>query len=149
MLRRGICQIMMVDVVSSCRDGLVFLFTLRCPRPPDTTSRELTFTLLARRPLWWWAGSCSTSYSAPSSGPSSREPWDGAKDPLEEDRESWRAMVVQPASPNHTARPWEPGVLTLSSVSDGGAGAGGAEDGRAEARLHTAAAMVRNLTGPL
>lgn len=58
-------------------------------------------------------------------------------------------MVVQPASPNHTARPWEAGALSLSSVSDGGAEAGGAEDGRVEARLHTAAAMVRNLTGPL
>lgn len=60
-------------------------------------------------------------------------------------------MVLQPASPNHTARPWEGGGgggLSPSSVSVGWAEAGGVEDGRAEARLHTAAAMVRNLTGP-
>lgn len=29
MLSRGICQIMMVDVLSSCRDCLLFLLTLR------------------------------------------------------------------------------------------------------------------------
>lgn len=61
MLSKGICQIMMVEVVSSWRDCLVFLLTLRWPKPPDTTSKELTSTLLARRPRWWWAGSWSTS----------------------------------------------------------------------------------------
>lgn len=139
----------MVDVVSSWRDCFDFLFTFRWPKPPDTTSKELIFTLLARRPFWRWAGSWSMSYRAPSSGPCSKEPWDGAKEPLDEDRESWRAIVVQPTSPNHTARPWGGCVLSPSSVSVGETEVGGGEDGRQEGLLHTAVAIVRNLTGPL
>lgn len=149
MLSKGICQIIMVEVVSSWRDCLVFLFTRRWPNPPETTSKELTFILLARRPLWWWAGSCRMSYRAPSSGPCSREPWEGVREPQDEDRLSWRAMVVQPASPNQTARPWGGCEFSSSSVSVGWTPVGGVEDGRLDARLHTAAAMVRNLTGPL
>lgn len=158
MFSNGICQIMMVEVLSSWRDCLVFLLTLRWPRPPDTTSRELTSILLERRPLWWWAGSWSKSYNAPSSGPCSREPWEGAKEPQEEeDRESWRAMVVQPASPSHTPLPWggleavsDTGwVLSASTDSICWSEEEGVEDGRLDDQLRTAVAMVRNLTGPL
>lgn len=157
MFIKGICQIMMVDVVSSCRDGLVFLLTLRWPRPPETTSTELTSTLLVRRPLCCWAGSCSMSYRAPSSGPCSKEPWEGAREPQEEEEsESWRAMLVQPASPSHTPLPWDgvrvesaEGWTLLSSTTSVGCTVVRVDDGMPKGRLQTAAAIVRNLTGPL
>lgn len=152
-LGNGICHTMMVDTISSCLGCFVFLLILLWPSPPDTTNTELTFTLWVRLAFWKYAGSFSRSYIAPSSGPCSKEPWDKARDPHEEDKESWRTgaweteLVLLFSSCVWFSVGWDPstswapgwhslGVLDVSVAMV------------AWETLHTAVAMVRNLTGP-
>lgn len=152
-LGSGICHTITVDTISSCLDCFVFLLILRCPRPPDTTNNELTFALSVCLDFWKCAGSLSRSYIAPSSGPCSKEPWDRARDPHEEDRESWRTgacegeLALLCPSPEQFSSSWVPstswapgwhwlGVLEVRVAMV------------AWETLHTATAMVRNLTGP-
>lgn len=162
MFSNGICQTITEDTSSSCLCCLDFLFILLCPWPPEITNTELAFIfldlcLLFLSEMFW---SFKSSYMVLSSVLCSTEfdPWgNGSRDPEDEDKSL--LCVMDPAEPpSQTPVSWillkaEPG-LSLRRAFFWSSSLVSVLRGRLLLDLllfflFRAAAIIRNLTGPL